>query len=78
MEMSAFVYSGEFATSCVCRPPRGPQSRSDDTEEDAEVVAAAAGVVDQTRRIQSERRQDTTRQMDRLRRPTGQPVPRQR
>ncbi|HEY5936296.1 MAG TPA: hypothetical protein VIU61_16710 [Kofleriaceae bacterium] len=26
LEMSGFVFSGEFSTSCVCRPPRAPAS----------------------------------------------------
>jgi hypothetical protein len=64
MEMSSFVYSGEFASSCVCRPrpartsppPAGsgaPGARSDrDDEDDA---AAAIGVVMQQRRAAQQR-----------------------
>jgi hypothetical protein len=60
MEMSGFVMSGEFASSCVCRPrpiapapapaqPPPPAPQSSQAETDAADVAALTGVVVQKR-----------------------------
>ncbi len=56
MQMSAFVYSGEFATSCVCRssqPPAAPGATAPAAGAEldhSDDVTAAIGVVLQTRR----------------------------
>jgi hypothetical protein len=47
LEMSSFVYSGEFATSCVCSPPSAPPQASTD-------ASAAVGVVMQMRAADEE------------------------
>jgi hypothetical protein len=53
LEMTAFVLSGEFATSCVCRPAAAPGVASLDrgaqAEADAADVSAIAGQIMQTR-----------------------------
>ena len=52
MEMGGFVYSGEFASSCVCRPrptPGAPVSQASDAATAAE-VSSLVGVVMQMRR----------------------------
>ena len=60
MEMSGFVMSGEFASSCVCRPrpiapPAGPApavgalEQGSQAQADASDVAAVTGVVMQKR-----------------------------
>ena len=53
LEMSAFVLSGEFATSCVCRPAPAPGALSPDPsargQADAADVPAIVGQVLQTR-----------------------------
>ena len=43
LEFGGFVYSGEFATSCVCAPPRGPGASASSAES-----SATAGVIVQT------------------------------
>jgi hypothetical protein len=70
LEMSGFVYSGEFASSCVCRParapasgpatPEAPASSVDREQEDAFAldVAAAAGTVTAMREAEERRRSD--------------------
>ena len=72
LEMSGFVYSGEFASSCVCRPPHAPSAApgapatpaaptsSTDREEDdsaAPDVAAAVATVTAMRAEEERRRQ---------------------
>jgi hypothetical protein len=52
MEMSGFVYSGEFASSCVCRP-RPQAAATSQADPSAADVAALAGVVMQTRDSQA-------------------------
>src|SRR5690349_20692293 len=42
LELGGFVYSGEFATSCVCSPPRAPGASA------AAEANPTAGVVVQT------------------------------
>jgi hypothetical protein len=46
MAMAAFVYSGEFASSCVCRPlgPAAVAPDDDDAAAEADVAAALVGV----------------------------------
>lgn len=76
MTMSAFVYSGEFATSCVCRPRAAAASPASlETRDDEEVgIAAAAGVVMQIQRHaeQARRLQNTPH---RRTRPIGTGMP---
>ncbi len=70
MEMSGFVQSGEFATSCVCRPiqerrsdqapgaeAEGEPDPSPRAAEDAANVSAAVGVVLQHRAQQQQQQQ---------------------
>jgi hypothetical protein len=70
LEMSGFIYSGEFSSACVCRPPRaaappppsyGPPAASPAPspvsyadDEPALDDAAAAGVMMQMRRQQQQ------------------------
>jgi hypothetical protein len=60
LEMSGFVYSGEFATSCVCRPPGhsapGASGVSDTDDEAVTEDAVAVGVVMQMRAEEERRR----------------------
>jgi hypothetical protein len=51
LEMAAFVYSGEFATSCVCRPRSGPGPQASDTASD---IAPAMAAVETARRAASQ------------------------
>lgn len=50
MEMSGFVYSGEFASSCVCRPRGGApgMASQDQAAEDVGDASALVGVAVQT------------------------------
>lgn len=50
LEMRAFVYSGEFSTSCVCGVPGGPVA-------DVADAAAVAGVAVMKARQEEQRRQ---------------------
>jgi hypothetical protein len=68
MEMSGFVMSGEFASSCVCRPrpvappadatpAPAPADERSQAEVDTADVAASTGVVLQQRAAEQRRRQ---------------------
>jgi hypothetical protein len=61
LEMSSFVYSGEFSSSCVCRPrlPAGASTRTSDSEDDAggADAAAAVGVVLKMREAEQQQQQ---------------------
>jgi hypothetical protein len=48
LEMSGFVYSGEFASSCVCRPADGGPPSVGGAAEDAADASALVGVAIQT------------------------------
>jgi len=59
LEMASYIYTGRFATSCVCRPPTpapappaAPASQPTSSRDDAADVAAALA------RIESQRRRD--------------------
>jgi hypothetical protein len=54
LEMASFVYVGEYSTACVCKP-QGTAARALNGEHDqAAVVAAAAGVELQRRRLEQQ------------------------
>jgi hypothetical protein len=58
MEMASFVYSGEFASACICQP-RGAARSQASTETD---TAAIVGVMTQMRAQEEEQqRQQNTR-----------------
>ena len=64
LELGAFVYSGEFATSCVCRPAAsgGPAAGGADAAPTAGVevqtqAAAAAAAASQAHQLQHEQEQ---------------------
>jgi hypothetical protein len=54
MEMASFVYVGEYSTACACKP-RGASARALPEGDQAAIVAAAAGVELQRRRMEQER-----------------------
>jgi len=54
LEMAAFVYSGEFATSCVCRPIGGPGPHASVAASD---ITPAITAVETARRASSQRSQ---------------------
>ena len=62
MEMSAFVYSGEFATSCVCRSPAGPEAApaqppsAQTSSSEGEEVAVSAALVQRRQQEEAARR----------------------
>lgn len=68
LEMSGFVYSGEFASSCVCRPRSGapgatPSAPADRLRQvaDADVSAAVGTVTAMRARAQQQEDQDRQR-----------------
>ncbi|HSK00209.1 MAG TPA: hypothetical protein VK932_03170 [Kofleriaceae bacterium] len=42
LELGAFVYSGEYSTSCVCRPAAGPAAATPTADDEIQAQAAAA------------------------------------
>jgi hypothetical protein len=54
LEMSGFVMSGEFASSCVCRPPGASAASDDGAERVAADVAGHVGVEVQRRNEEEE------------------------
>jgi hypothetical protein len=50
MQMSAFVYSGEFSSSCVCRPMGAVGAAEDDGAVDTSAAAAAVEVTNRARK----------------------------
>lgn len=65
LEMSGFVYSGEFASSCVCRVPRmsTPSASSSPEPDSAETSTAddavAVGIVMQMRAAAEQQRRNS-------------------
>jgi hypothetical protein len=56
MEMASFVYVGEYSTACACKP-RVASAHADSARpegDEAAIVAAAAGVDMQRRRMQEQ------------------------
>jgi hypothetical protein len=60
LEMSSFVYSGEFSSSCVCRPRPAAASTKPDESGGAD-AAAAVGAVLRMRETQEQQQQVHTR-----------------
>jgi hypothetical protein len=67
LQMSGFVYSGEFATSCVCRPPDAAPpapgaAPSPQAELDVEATSANVGVeLERRARAEAKQRQQRKR-----------------
>lgn len=55
MEMASFVYVGEYSTACACRP-RAASASAQSEGDQAAIVAAAAGVEMQRRRMEEAQR----------------------
>jgi hypothetical protein len=58
LEFGGFVFSGEFATSCVCQPARAPGASSVSAES-----SATAGVIVQTQAAAAAAAANNSRQM---------------
>jgi len=63
LELGAFVYSGEFSTSCVCRPPSAPAPAAPGAETaptagvEVQTQAAAAAAAAAAQRLQQQQQQ---------------------
>jgi hypothetical protein len=56
MEMASFVYVGEYSTACACKPRAASASALQAEGDQAAIVAAAAGVEMQRRRMAEQQR----------------------
>jgi hypothetical protein len=56
LEMGAFVYSGEYSTSCVCRPPGAPAGTASTEDDEIQAAAAAAAAASAAANIAAEQR----------------------